>query len=124
PNFPEHLVGASQVRAADFYDACGARGLKYGPAFQGITQLFVEGDDALGEVQLRPSCRASARPHGLHPTLWDGALQVSLALCPAEETVVPTRIEHVLFLDRLDAPVTTLWSHARRRSDGRFDLTL
>ncbi len=122
-SFPEQLVGAPRVSPESFYAACGARGLNYGPAFQGVTQLFVRGDEALGEVRLSSSCRASVRAHGLHPALWDGALQVSLALCGGSETVVPTRVGRVLFLDGFETPVTHLWSHAKRRDETHFDLT-
>ena len=122
--FPDHLRSVAPLEAGAFYHACTARGLQYGPAFQGVQRVHVVGAEALGQVQLARMCHASVRPHGLHPALWDGALQVSLALCEAGRTVVPTAVRKVRFLVDPAEPVTTLWVHAVRRSDDEYDLAL
>lgn len=122
--FPEHLTEYPAVTADAFYGACTARGLGYGTAFQGVARVFVDGDAALGEVRLPDSCRRAARPHALHPALWDAALQVCLALCEENRTVVPSRIARVALLQDLAAPITALWSHAVRRDATTFDVAL
>ncbi|WP_345054388.1 type I polyketide synthase, partial [Streptomyces rameus] len=126
---PGWTASAEPETAAELYRTWAARGLEYGPAFRTVRALAVtaDGDEALGEVVLSERLRAGNRAHGLHPALWDGALQVSLALCGREagqDAVVPTEIERVLVTGALEEPVTALWSHARRRADGRFDLHL
>jgi phthiocerol/phenolphthiocerol synthesis type-I polyketide synthase C len=124
--FPEHLSagGEQAVSAEAFYAGCAARGLHYGPAFQGVRAVHVAGAEALGEIELPARCRAAARPHGLHPALWDAALQVSLALYPGESAVVPTGVARVSLLVDPDEPVTALWSYAVRRDEHTCDLTL
>ncbi len=124
--FPAALRAQTAQGAEAFYQGCAARGLHYGTAFQGVTRLFVgEGEgEALGELRLPDNCRAGARPHSLHPALWDAALQVCLALCPADRTMVPTAVARVSVLQDLAEPVTALWSHAVRRDAKRFDLYL
>ncbi|HEX8108273.1 MAG TPA: acyltransferase domain-containing protein, partial [Kofleriaceae bacterium] len=113
--FPHELQAAPATCGEAFYAGCAARGLCYGPAFRGVVHVFVDGDRALGEVRLPAACRAGARPHGLHPALWDAALQVCLALCPGDHTVVPTAVARVAILVDLAQPVTALWSHVVRR---------
>ncbi|MFI5758409.1 SDR family NAD(P)-dependent oxidoreductase [Streptomyces sp. NPDC051569] len=144
--FPAHLLDAEPVGGEEFYAACAARGLHYGPAFQGVQRLYTgtsgaEGtsrDDAspetashdtaphdtaaLAEVRLSDRCRAGARPHTLHPALWDGALQACLALCEDGQTVVPTAVHRVHVLREMAEPVLDLWSYAVRRAGYRFDL--
>ncbi|WP_030194541.1 type I polyketide synthase [Streptomyces sp. NRRL S-87] len=124
PAFPGEPVAARDVDAAEFYRTCAARGLHYGPAFQGVRGLRVAGDEALGRVVLPDGCRPGARRFLLHPALWDGAFQVSLALCGQEGTVVPVAMERLHLLPGRPAGVTELWVRAVRRADGRFDLSL
>jgi phthiocerol/phenolphthiocerol synthesis type-I polyketide synthase C len=122
--FPTELQANPAVGGDAHYRRCAARGLHYGAAFQGVVQLFVGDDAALGSVRLPESCRGSVRSHWLHPALWDAALQVCLALCDDAGTVVPTHVARVCVLAELAAPVTALWSHAVRRDATRFDVTL
>ncbi|MCD9878920.1 type I polyketide synthase [Streptomyces guryensis] len=124
PDFPERLAGGQPVGVEEFYAAQAARGLRYGPAFQGLRSLRVDGREALGDVLLPERCRAAARSHGLHPALWDAALQVSLALYPQDSTVVPRSVRRVELLQEPAEPVTEVWSHALLREDGEVDLHL
>ncbi|MEY9940757.1 SDR family NAD(P)-dependent oxidoreductase [Streptacidiphilus sp. MAP5-3] len=124
PAFPEALLEIEAEQPADFYAACTARGLNYGPAFQGVTALHAEGVQALGALELPARCRAGARPSALHPALLDAALQVSLALVGGDETVVPVAVERVLLHSELAEPVVAGWSHAVRRGATTFDVVL
>ncbi|MFE1897176.1 SDR family NAD(P)-dependent oxidoreductase [Streptomyces yangpuensis] len=124
PVFPTGLLGEPAVDGAAFYRSCTARGLQYGPAFQGVRELRVHGAEALGRVALAEECRPGARRFVLHPALWDGAFQISLALCGHEDTVVPVAIERLSLLPGRPSEPTELWVHAVRRADGRFDLAL
>lgn len=93
PDFPAALLLEQAVDGAAFYRSCTARGLQYGPAFQGVRELRVRGEEALGRVVLAEQCRPGARRFVLHPALWDGAFQLSLALVGDEGTVVPVAID-------------------------------
>jgi len=122
PAFPGALQQLAQTEPQAFYTACAARGLNYGPAFRGILQLHAGQGQALAHVSLPDALKASARPFGLHPALWDAALQVSLALVQGPETVVPTRIARVGFVGSFEPAVTSLWTYAVAREAGRYDL--
>lgn len=122
--FPEELRTAAPTDVDAFYDACAARGLVYGPSFRVVDELRSDGTAALGRVVLDERGRVGARPHGLHPALWDGALQVTLALCDGEQTVVPTGVDRVVLHHDLAEAVLAGWSHTVRRGPHLFDLTL
>ncbi|MFI2213278.1 SDR family NAD(P)-dependent oxidoreductase [Streptomyces sp. NPDC020141] len=121
--------GPAPAPAAEtFYDDCARRGLGYGPAFRCVTSLRVRGSgaEALGEVVLGERQSAANRAGALHPALWDGALQVSLALDGTQDTtaLVPASVRSVRILHDPDRPVARLWSHAVRRDDGEVDVVL
>ncbi|MGW9499303.1 SDR family NAD(P)-dependent oxidoreductase, partial [Streptomyces prasinus] len=75
------VAGAEQVPLDGFYDDFAARGLVYGPAFQGLTELWRKGSTAYGLVRLPEG--QSADGFGIHPALLDAALH-TLA-CVREE---------------------------------------
>ncbi|MFE2940692.1 SDR family NAD(P)-dependent oxidoreductase [Streptomyces sp. NPDC059255] len=128
PGLPGWLETAPVTDAGPFYEACGARGLDYGPAFHCVRALYrgPDGDEAVGEAELAAPLRAGARPYLLHPALWDGALQVSLALFEGDAAgtaLVPTSIRAVRVAERpAGPPVTRVWSHAVRHRDGTVDV--
>lgn len=118
PSFPERLLGVDAAPAAAFYADCAARGLNYGPAFQGVVGLRAGAAECLAEVRLPEGCLAGGHPHRLHPALWDAALQASIPLFPGEEAAVPVGVGRVHLHQDLAEPVTALWSHAVRRDGG------
>ncbi|MFJ9693754.1 SDR family NAD(P)-dependent oxidoreductase [Kitasatospora sp. NPDC101183] len=61
-----------------FYDRFAARGLAYGPAFRGLTELWRDGDTAYGTVRLPEGLAAGE--YGVHPALLDTALHVLQAV--------------------------------------------
>ncbi|WP_180303655.1 type I polyketide synthase [Streptomyces sp. JV178] len=122
--FPERLAAVEPGGPEDFYAACSSRGLRYGPSFQGVRALHVDGSAALGRLELPARCHAGSRSYALHPALWDAALQVSLALGEGEQPVVPVAVERVCFHADFTDPVLELWSYAVRGDTGRLDLTL
>ena len=129
PAFPGWAGSTEPLPVADFYRDWAARGLEYGPAFQAVRTLYPgpDGDGALGEIVLAEPLRAANRPHVLHPALWDGALQVTLALSAqdgAGAALVPTAARRVEILADPAEPVTELWSYAVRRAEGLFDVHL
>ncbi|MFE3824436.1 SDR family NAD(P)-dependent oxidoreductase [Streptomyces sp. NPDC059092] len=128
PALPEWLDTAPATESGPFYDACAGRGLDYGPAFRCVRALYraSDGREAVGEVVLAATLLPGARPYLLHPALWDGALQVSLALFEedaAEAAMVPTALRRIRVPVRPDGPpVDRVWSHAVRHEDGTVDV--
>ncbi|GAA2724361.1 type I polyketide synthase [Actinocorallia aurantiaca] len=77
--------GATALDAADFYPALAATGLDYGPAFQGVTALWRDGDVLYAEVSLTEAERSDATGFGLHPALLDAALHPAAAAADVPE---------------------------------------
>ncbi|AGL15968.1 polyketide synthase [Actinoplanes sp. N902-109] len=75
---------AIDVRGA--YEDLAARGYDYGPAFQGLTAMWRDGDDVYAEVQLP----ATAVPAGydIHPALFDAALH-AMVLSRSDQAMLP-----------------------------------
>ncbi|MFJ1581207.1 SDR family NAD(P)-dependent oxidoreductase [Streptomyces sp. NPDC088182] len=72
------VPGAEPVDLDGFYDAFRARGLEYGPAFQGLTELWRKGNTAYGTVRLPDGLDADT--FGIHPALLDSALHAMAAV--------------------------------------------
>ncbi|MFW6692989.1 SDR family NAD(P)-dependent oxidoreductase [Streptomyces sp. MAR4 CNX-425] len=64
--------GAEPIGVDSVYDDLDVRGYRYGPAFQGLTAAWRDGDDVYAEVSL--GAGADATGYGLHPALLDAAL--------------------------------------------------
>ncbi|MBP2706922.1 SDR family NAD(P)-dependent oxidoreductase [Microbispora sp. RL4-1S] len=63
-------AGAEPVPLADFYPALAGTGMAYGPAFQGLRQVWRRGDEVFAEV----GTEEVATGYALHPALFDAAL--------------------------------------------------
>ncbi|MEU2558716.1 HAD-IIIC family phosphatase [Streptomyces longispororuber] len=72
-------AGAERLDVAAHYDALAAAGLEYGPAFQGLSDLWRLGDEVFAQVTLPGRQAEEARRFGLHPALLDAALQAAAA---------------------------------------------
>ncbi|MFB7700227.1 polyketide synthase dehydratase domain-containing protein, partial [Streptomyces sp. NPDC056099] len=72
------VPGAEQVALDGFYEDFRARGLEYGPAFQGLTGLWRKGNTAYGTVRLPDGLRTD--DFGIHPALLDAALHAMVAV--------------------------------------------
>ncbi|MGW3291257.1 type I polyketide synthase, partial [Streptomyces sp. NPDC001002] len=59
-----------------FYEGRRAAGLEYGPAFQGLTAVWTEGEEVYAEVALPEGQEPGA--FGIHPALLDAALQAGI----------------------------------------------
>ncbi|MGQ4732787.1 SDR family NAD(P)-dependent oxidoreductase [Streptomyces sp. Ju416(a)] len=75
--------GAEQIPLDGFYAARAEAGLDYGPAFQGVTEVWRRGDEVFADVVLPDGQEAGG--FGLHPALLDAALQSS-TFCAGQET--------------------------------------
>jgi acyl transferase domain-containing protein/acyl carrier protein len=71
--------GAEPIDVSFFYDRLAEVGIDYGPAFQGLTAAWRLGEEIFAEVSLNEERAAEAARFGVHPALFDAALQ-SLAL--------------------------------------------
>ncbi|WP_328609054.1 SDR family NAD(P)-dependent oxidoreductase [Amycolatopsis sp. NBC_00345] len=65
---------ATAVGIEGLYAELADHGYGYGPAFQGLTALWTDGDDLLAEVTVPEEAPAAADGFVLHPALLDSAL--------------------------------------------------
>jgi acyl transferase domain-containing protein/aryl carrier-like protein len=70
-------------------------GFEYGPAFQGIKNLYKGDGEALGEVELLASLKRDAKNQLMHPAMLDACLQMTGATLPCEIVNDPS----VTFID-------------------------
>ena len=97
----------------ELYEALGERGIQYGPAFQGITALWVGDGEALGELTAPAGVEAS-KDAPVHPALLDACLQLVGPTIGKEtsEVFLPFRIESI----EIPAVVpSSLYCYARLR---------
>ncbi|GAB1511634.1 SDR family NAD(P)-dependent oxidoreductase [Actinophytocola sp. KF-1] len=67
-------AGAEPAAVGDFYDWLLSRGFTYGPAFQGVQDVWRVGDELYAQVTLREEEQSGAARFGVHPALLDAAL--------------------------------------------------
>jgi acyl transferase domain-containing protein/tryptophanase/SAM-dependent methyltransferase len=106
------------------YDAFKAMGLQYGPAYQGIEQVYVGQGEVLAKLCFPPSVSHTKDQFFLHPSLMDSALQTSIALImnlddtsgkAPRNPVLPFALGEIEVLGRCST--STMWSYVRY-SDG------
>ena len=92
PAVPEPLEawppeGAEPIEVGYLYDLLAEHGLQYGPAFQGLSAAWREGERIHAEVSLPEEQAEAAAAFGIHPALLDAALH-GVALSAPEGTTV------------------------------------
>ena len=87
---------AEEVSLEDLADDLAARGLDYGPAFQGLVRAWRSERDIFAEVELPQAERGSAERFGLHPALLDSALH-ALALLDFQQEAGPSGLLRLPF---------------------------
>ncbi|HWE61366.1 MAG TPA: type I polyketide synthase, partial [Chloroflexota bacterium] len=109
------------ISRAEHYQALGSRGLRYGPAFQGVEQVWSGDGEALARVRLPAALSTQAHAYQLHPALLDAGFQVLGATLPRSDaritggdTYVPVALEQL----RLPgSPAGELWGYGLLRQD-------
>ncbi|MGB3440609.1 MAG: SDR family NAD(P)-dependent oxidoreductase [Actinophytocola sp.] len=66
--------GAEPATTGDFYDWLLSRGFTYGPAFQGVQDVWQRGEELYAQVTLREDEQSGAARFGVHPALLDAAM--------------------------------------------------
>ncbi len=69
-----------QMTAKECYAFLAENGLNYGPAFQGIKEMYVGAKEALAIIRLPEKVLDHKEPFKLHPSLMDAALQTTMTL--------------------------------------------
>ena len=102
----------TRVPVTATYTALAAMGLEYGPAFQGLAELWRGEGEALGRVRL-PEAAGSPTPYRLHPALLDACFHAAAGLFAASDETVPWVPVKVGSLRLFQRPSGELWCHVR-----------
>lgn len=97
-----------------FYAELAKRGLKYGPCFQGVDQLWSGRGESLGRVRVPRPIEGQAKDYQLHPSLLDAAFQVLGAALrnrenASDDMYLPVGVQSLRLLKR---PEGAVWAHA------------
>src|SRR5260370_15138106 len=118
-----------RVDGAELYRRFDARGLIYGPAFQGVAEVWAGENEALGRIVAPAAIVTELGEYRIHPALLDACLQVTLATVPdqldeeARVVFVPSKAERIHFYgggERIAWCHMTLVQSADRSSVGHF----
>jgi myxalamid-type polyketide synthase MxaE and MxaD len=106
-----------KVSGNDYYGQLSENGIQYGPVFQSIKQLWLNGKNVLGELRIPYDLKDNFNTYQLHPAVLDGCLQVLGAAIATEAKrtgrpgiYIPTRIGEIRVHHR---PGAHLWCRAR-----------
>ncbi|WP_443061825.1 SDR family NAD(P)-dependent oxidoreductase [Streptomyces sp. NBC_00425] len=107
--------GATPVDLTAVYDRLAAHGYLYGPAFQGLTALWQDGERLCADVELAPGTDPAG--HTLHPALLDAALHplIVAALDTAPDGGLALRIPYSWDGVSLPPPTATAAAATRLR---------
>jgi acyl transferase domain-containing protein/NADPH:quinone reductase-like Zn-dependent oxidoreductase/SAM-dependent methyltransferase/acyl carrier protein len=106
----------SEVSHAEHYRRAEARGLHYGPSFQGVAHIGAGNGEALGRITVPEMVQKELQEYLSHPALLDACVQVVLAALPRGEAgsehlaYLPVRINRIRIHERLNGQ---LFTHAR-----------
>lgn len=132
PETPEAIMARcpQTVAGPEFYAAMAERGLQYGPAFQGVEQLWRRDGEALGKLRPPEAVLAEVRAYQIHPALLDACFQVLAGALSAgdghavkEGVYLPTGLAQLRILRDLQVVQQEgqLWVRALFRPDEAGD---
>jgi amino acid adenylation domain-containing protein len=104
---------------AALHAAAAARGLDFGPAFQGMVEYWEPAADRILARLALPEAAGTPEGWKLHPALLDAALQAAGLLGAG----IPAGLEGFRLSPAAEGAAAG-WSLARRRADGALDVTL
>jgi polyene macrolide polyketide synthase len=116
--WPPHESVAVDVD--EFYEQMVAIGFDYGPAFLGVRALWRRGEEMFAELSLPEHEQPRAASYGIHPALFDAALQ---ALMPRLHSDATDAVKHGDGL-RLPFAFNRVRLHTRGTSKLRVHLSL
>lgn len=91
------------------YQLFRARGIEYGPTFQGIELVWAGQGEALGKLKLADLIEPELEDYHLHPVILDACFQV-LGSIPATGTYLPVKVGEIRLCSHSG---DALWCYAR-----------
>jgi acyl transferase domain-containing protein/NADPH:quinone reductase-like Zn-dependent oxidoreductase/acyl carrier protein len=118
-----------RIDGAELYRRFAAHGLIYGPAFQGVAEVWAGENEAFGRIVAPAVIASELGEYRIHPALLDACLQITLATIPdqadqeARVVFVPSKAERIRFYgggERIAWCHMTLVQSAARSIVGHF----
>jgi acyl carrier protein len=108
---------SEEVPVEAVYDRLARQGLRYGPSFRLLRQVWRGDGQALGRVEVSEDPPFDTEGYWFHPAVLDACLQVIAAMRETDvpRTIVPVRVERWEVFGR---PGPRLWSHATLQAAG------
>ncbi len=117
----QNKCNQNTVTATQCYEVFNAMGIKYGPAHQGIQNIFVGQNQVLAKLALPSSLDNTIDQYVMHPCLMDSALQASIGLFLGQNVIayesetpsrpiLPFAIEE---LEIISSCTATMWALVR-----------
>jgi acyl transferase domain-containing protein/NAD(P)-dependent dehydrogenase (short-subunit alcohol dehydrogenase family)/acyl carrier protein len=110
---------ADRQDTTELYERLAARGLQYGPLFQGIKELWIGKSEVVARLAIAPALESGLDRYFLHPVLVDGSFQALLAAAGSDReeatdgssaTFLPVEIGRVRYHGRSGG---SLWCHGQ-----------
>ena len=104
----------NQLNVSSFYQELAELGIEYGPAFQGLSQIWQGTNEALGQVILAPENAEDDSSYQLHPALLDSCFHLLGAATPpslreeSDKVYVPVGLQT---LKVHQAGQSQVWAH-------------
>src|SRR6202008_3556713 len=104
----------------ELYEKFAQRGVSYGPYFQSVDRVYLGVSESLGRVRVPLICRRTFDQYRLHPSLFDGALQIAGATALGSgELRLPFNVDALEIPGNFD---TEMWIYVR--GDTNADLLI
>lgn len=108
-------------RGAEIYRSLAARGHRYGPAFQGLEEVWARPGEAIGRIRSAQGLELDVSGYEVHPALLDSALQLLLIAGGGDTCQVPVALDAFRLYGRPE-PDADHWGYAlARRGSGAFE---
>ncbi|MBW1749300.1 MAG: acyltransferase domain-containing protein, partial [Deltaproteobacteria bacterium] len=108
----------NKLTANQFYENFSRRGLDFGPAIQGVQEIWLKDGEAIGKIGLPEPVQTKKAVYQLDPALLDACFQTLIGLLPQEGglegTILMSGLDRFSFLKR---PGNSLWCHASLKED-------
>lgn len=106
------------ISADKHYESLQQRGLQYGPAFRGVSQIWRRDGEAIGRIALPETERSEIADYQIHPSLLDACFQVVASTLTGEtdsgDTYLPVGLES---FQLFQPPANELWSYVSLRTE-------
>ena len=107
----------TQLNAEEFYKILELHGIKYGPGFRLVQEVWNKDNESLGLVSLPESLQNNTAFYQIHPALLDACLQIlATTQSPSfkEDLYLPAGCKYIRFFSQ---PGRVLWSHVTLQSE-------